>query len=229
MAASSVPCDHGTENATPVPRKKRGSSSHALIRAGRPNLGSQPLPLSRNEAVGDRLNQPLQPRQLNREALSDRLTPLAIPQRAANHPEHTVERGDHDSQTNPEDGDTRVDDEPFHHEAHGTSASVTTTRKPALRAHTARAVERARKRDTVAETHFQSNLPRWMSQYVVSLYRTISHNVNTVLLQHTPNLLSLSRIHASNTNAAVDLAVTVLNNFELKRDAIQTENNFPTQ
>lgn len=62
-------------------------------------------------------------------------------ERTANHPEQPIERGKHDSQTSPEENDARIDDEPFHHEAHGTSASVTTTRKPVLRAYTAQVIE----------------------------------------------------------------------------------------
>lgn len=57
----------------------------------------------------------------------------------------------------------------------------------------------------------------------------ISHNVNTVLLQCAPNLLNVPLIHASNTNATVNLSVTVLNNFELKTDTVQTKNDFPAQ
>lgn len=104
---------------------------------------------------------------------------------------------------------------------------ATTMRKPVPRAHTARVVERARKQDTVAERHFQSNLSHWTSWYVVG--RTVSHNVNTVLLQCAPNLLNLLLIHTSNTNATVDLTVTVLHDFELKRDTVQPKNDFPAQ
>ena len=60
-------------------------------------------------------------------------------------------------------------------------------------------------------------------------YRTVSYDVNTVLLQHALNLPNIIRIHAGNTNAAVDIAITALKNFELKRDTIQTENNVPAQ
>lgn len=59
--------------------------------------------------------------------------------------------------------------------------------------------------------------------------RTVSNDVNTVLLQHTPNLLDIIHIHAGNTNATVDIAVTVLNDLDLKRDTVQTENDFPAQ
>jgi len=90
-------------------------------------------------------------------------------------------------------------------------------------------VERAGERDVVAERHFQSNLSRWTYWYVAGLCHTVLDDVNTVLLQHAPNLLSFLRIHASNANTALDLAVTVLNNFELKRDALQPKNDFPTQ
>lgn len=84
-----------------------------------------------------------------------------------------------------------------------------------------------RKRGTVAERHFQSNLSRCTSWHVVG--RPISHNVNTVLLQRAPNLLNLLLIHTTNTNATVDLTVTVLHDFKLKRDTIQTKNDFPAQ
>lgn len=59
--------------------------------------------------------------------------------------------------------------------------------------------------------------------------RIVLDDVNAILLQYTPNLLSILHIHASNTDTVLDFAVTVLNNFELKRDAIQTENDFPAQ
>ncbi len=81
-----------------------------------------------------------------------------VPQRTTNHPEQPIERGKHDSQTRPEDGDARVDDEPLHREADRARASVTTTRKPAPGTHATRVVERARERDAIAESHFQSNL-----------------------------------------------------------------------
>ena len=145
---------------SPVEETRSGRpSSHAPIRAKRSTTDSHAFPLSRNKAVrplsgarGRTLRQKL----LNRETLSNRLAPPPVPQQTPNHPEQTIERGKHDSQTSPENGDTRVDNEPLHHEAHG--ASATTMREPVLRAHTTRVVERARKRDTVAETHFQSNL-----------------------------------------------------------------------
>lgn len=156
--ASSIPCDHETEDAMPVLRKRRGAGTPAHT-----------PPLGRNETVRPRnrvQSRPLRQRPLNGGTLSDRPAPLAIPQQTADHPEHPVERGKHDSQTCPENDDTRVDDKPFHHEAHGARASATTARKPALRAHTTRLVERARERDTVAKTHFQSNLSRRMGRLV---------------------------------------------------------------
>jgi hypothetical protein len=138
-------------------RRSGHPSSYLPIRAERPTLHSRTPPLGRNEAVGPP-NRPLRKRPLNREALSDRLTLPTIPQRTTDHPEHTIERGNHDSRTNPEDNDARVDDEPFHHEAHRASAGVTTTREPMPGAHTPRVVEGARERDAVAECHFQSDL-----------------------------------------------------------------------
>lgn len=156
------------------PRSGR-PSSHTPIRAKRPTPDSRALPPSRNEAIRDRPNRQLgrnetirphlgtwsrtlQDRPPNRETLSDRPTLLTVPQRAADHPEQTAERSKHDSQTSHEDDDTRVNDKPLHREAEEAGAGVTTTRKPMLRAHTARIVERARKRNTVAKTHFHSNL-----------------------------------------------------------------------
>lgn len=76
--------------------------------------------------------------------------------------------------------------------------------------------ERPRKRNTVAKTHFKSDLSSLMSRYVADLYRTISHNVNTVLLQSAPNLFNLLLIHTTNANATIDITITVLNNFQLK-------------
>lgn len=199
-------------------------SSHTPIRTERSTPNSRTPPLGRNETIWS------WDRPLNRETLNDRLTPLTPPQRTTDHPNQPIERGDHDSQTSPEDGDARINDEPFHHEAHGASASVTTTRKPVLRAYTARVIERPGKRDTVAETHFKSDLSSWMGWYViVGLCHAISHNVNTILLQHAPNLFNLLLTHTTNANATVNLAVNVLNNFELKRDTIQAENDLPAQ
>ena len=80
-----------------------------------------------------------------------------------------------------------------------------------------------------AENNFRSDLSHWTYWYVANLCRTVSHNVNTPLLQCAPNLLNLLLIHTTNTNATVDLAVTVLHNFELKRDAVQAKNDFPAQ
>lgn len=166
----------------------------------------------------------------NRKTLSDRLAPPTIPQRTTNHPEHNVERSKHDSRTSTEDNDARVDDEPLHHEADRAIARATTTREPILGAHATRVVERAGERDAVAESHFQSNISHWTYWYAaVSHYHVISHNVNTVLLQYAPNLLNVLLIHAGNTNATVNPTVTVLHNFKLKRDAVQTKNDFPTR
>lgn len=249
MAASSVPCDHETENTMPVLQKRRGGSLHVPIRAERPARRGQPLPcngrptsgdayrsrngpLGRNETIRpqDRArSRPLRQRPLNRETLSDRPTPLTIPQRTADHPEQTIERSKHDGQTSPKDDDAWVDDEPLHHEAHRTSASATTTRKPMLEPHTARVIERPGKWNTVAKTHFQSNLSCWTYWYVAGLCRTVLYDVNTVLLQCAPNLLNLLLIYTTNANAAVNLTVTVLHNFKLKRDTIQAKNDFPAQ
>lgn len=190
VVASSVPCDHETEDATLTPMgealrasRSRRPSSRILIRAERPTLDSHTLPLSRNETIRDRPRRPpnrnktirprdrarsrtLRDRPLNRETLNDRPAPPTAPHPAAHHPEQTIKRGKHDSQTSPKDGDARIDDEPLHHETHRAAAGVTTTRKPAPGAHTTRVVERARKRNTVAETHFQSDLSSWMGRLV---------------------------------------------------------------
>lgn len=96
-------------------------------------------------------------------------------------------------------------------------AAATTTRKPTPGHHTARAVERPGKWNTVAKTHFQSDLSNLVGWHVaVSPCHAISHNINTILLQCTPNLFNLLLIHSTNANAAINLAVTILNNFELK-------------
>lgn len=85
-----------------------------------------------------------------------------------------------------------------------------------LRAHAARVVERARKRDTVAETHFQSDLSNLVGWYVViSPSHTISYEINAFLLQYALNRLNILHVNAGNANATVNLAVTVLNNFKL--------------
>ena len=86
-----------------------------------------------------------------------------------------------------------------------------------LRSYTARVVERAGERNTVTKTHFQSDLSNLVGWYViVGLCHAVSYDVNTILLQHAPNLLNILHIHTSNTNAALNLAVTVLNDLELK-------------
>lgn len=186
-------------------------------------------PPSRNKTIrpGDRARrQILQPRPLNREAL----TLPTIPQRTADHPEHTIERGNHNSQTDPKNSDGRINDEPLHHEADRAGATVTTTRNPTLRAHTTRVIERARKRNTITKTHFQSNLSNRVGWYVVaSLCCTVSDDVNTVLFQHAPNFVGNHPIHASNADTGVDFAVPVLHDFDLERDAVQAEDDFPAQ
>nr|DAM57411.1 MAG TPA: hypothetical protein [Caudoviricetes sp.] len=155
-------------------RDERGSS-HVPIRAKRSTLDSHTLPLSRNKTVGGRPNRllgrnkairprdrarsrPLRQRPPNRKTPNNRPAPLTPPQQTADHPEHTIERSKHNSQTNTEENNTRIDDAPLHHEAHGTSASATTTRKPMPGHHATRVIERARKRNTVAESHFRSDL-----------------------------------------------------------------------
>lgn len=58
---------------------------------------------------------------------------------------------------------------------------------------------------------------------------TVSYEVNTFLLQYALNRLNILLILAGNANVTLDLAVTVLENFELKRDSIQTENDVPAR
>lgn len=69
----------------------------------------------------------------------------------------------------------------------------------------------------------------WAASYRVDLCHTVSHNVNAPLLQHIPNLLNILHIHAGNADTALELTVTVLNNFKLKRDTVQSENDLPAQ
>lgn len=64
---------------------------------------------------------------------------------------------------------------------------------------------------------------------VIYLCHAVSYDVNTILLQYAPNLLNIIHIHASNADAALEIAFTVLNDFELKRDTVQAENDFPAQ
>lgn len=219
----------GGHDASPTGETRGRPSSHVPLRAERSTLGSHTLPLSQNETI--RPQDRARRRPLNKETLSDRLALPTVPQRAADHPERPVERGEQDSEANPEENDARIDDEPLHREVAeaGAGAGVTTTREPVLGPHTTRVVERAQERDMVAETHFQSNLSCWKYWYVAGLYHTVSHNVNTMLLQCAPNLFNLLLIHANNANATVNLAITVLNNFELKRDTVQAKNYLPAQ
>lgn len=163
MAASPAQCDHETGDAMPVRWKRRGGpSSHAPIRAERPTPDSHALPPSRDETVRPRDRagrRPLQQRPLNRETLNDRLAPPTIPPPTTHHPEHPIERGNHDSQTHPEANNARINDA-FHREAYRATAGTTTTRKPPFGAHATRVVERAGKRNAVTETHFRSDLSR---------------------------------------------------------------------
>lgn len=165
-------------------------SSHVPIRAERSTLDSHALQLSRDETIGDRPNRPLRQRPLNREALGDRLALLAIPQRTTDHPGQPVERGEQDGEAGPEENDARVDDEPLHHEAHGTSASVTTTRKLVPGPHATRAVERARERDAVAESHFDLTFHVWHIG-MLSTSVTPSH---TTLIPRSSSVLPISSI-----------------------------------
>lgn len=84
------------------------------------------------------------------------------------------------------------------------------------------------KRSTLTARHSRrSNLVGW--HVATSHCHTVSYEINTPPLQYALNRLNILLIHTSNTNATVNLAVTVLNNFKLKRDTIQTKNDLPTQ
>ena len=254
MTASAVPYDHETANAIPIPQKKpsKPRGTNTPLQSTSTNTRRRNTLPDRNKTTGERQNRPpiqnktIQPRDrapsrrlrqrpLNRETRGDRSsnrpTPITVSHPATHHPKHTIERDGHNSKTDPEKDDARVDNEPFHNEAHRAAArATTTTRGPALRTYTPRVVERTRKRNTVTKTHFRSDLSNWMGWYViVNPCRSVSYDVNAVLLQHATNLLNIIHIHASNADTAVDIAVTVLNNFDLKRDAVQTENDLPTQ
>lgn len=58
---------------------------------------------------------------------------------------------------------------------------------------------------------------------------TVSYEVNAFPLQYALNRLNILLILAGNTDIALDLTVTVLENFELKRDTIKTKNDVPTR
>ena len=155
---------------------------------------SRALPLGQNKTVRPRdraRSRTLRQKPPNREALSDRPAPLTVPQRATDHPEHTIERGNHDSQTSPETNDARVDDEPLHHEAHDARTTVTTTREPTLRAHTARVIERAGKQNTVAETHFRSDLSSFFKGGGLSAFVTPSHTTSIPFSSSAPPISSI--------------------------------------
>lgn len=88
----------------------------------------------------------------------------------------------------------------------------------------------AREWNTVAKPYFQSDLSNLVGWYVViSLYHTVSYEVNAFPFQYALNRLNILLILAGNTNATPDLAITVLKNFKLKRDTIQTENDVPAR
>ena len=64
---------------------------------------------------------------------------------------------------------------------------------------------------------------------IVNLCCTVSYEVNAFLLQYALNRLNILLILAGDANVAIDLAVTVFKNFELKRDTIQAENYMPAR
>lgn len=214
---ASGPSDH-----RPITLRERGGCAKARDRLPPRDETIRPHPGARRRT--------LQKEPLNRDALNGRLAPPTVPQRTTDQPEQPVERGEQESQTSPEKDDTRVDEEPLSRLVADDGGAGPVMREPMLGARTARVVERARKRNTITKTHFQSNLSSQVGWYVaVSLCHAISHNVNSVLLQHSPNLLNILLIHASNANAALDLTVTVLKNFDLKRDTVQAKNDLPAQ
>lgn len=75
-----------------------------------------------------------------------------------------------------------------------------------------------------------SHVPIRADLYViVGLCHIVSYEVNAFLLQYALNRLNILLILAGNANVTLDLAVTVLKNFELKRDTVQTENDVPAR
>lgn len=63
----------------------------------------------------------------------------------------------------------------------------------------------------------------------MSLCHTVLDDVNAILFQHAPNLLNILHIHTSNTDTTLEPTITMLNDFKLKRDTVQTENDLPAQ
>ena len=158
---SAAPYNHETADAMPARRKRSSklretaatSRSTSRNARGKNVRRGQDRPPSRNKTIKPRdraRSRALQQRPLNKETRGNRLTLPTVPQRTADHPEQTAERGNHDRQTSHEDSDAWVDDEPLHREIEETRARTTTTRNPVLEAHTARVAERARKRNTIA-------------------------------------------------------------------------------
>ena len=64
---------------------------------------------------------------------------------------------------------------------------------------------------------------------VIDLCHTISYDVNALLLHYALNRLNILLILAGNTDVTLELAVIALKNLELKRDAVQTENDLPAR
>ena len=100
---------------------------------------------------------------------------------------------------------------------------------PPSRATTKQRMRRQSHRETL-RAPIRSHLSRRVGWHViVGPCRTVSQNVNAILFQYAPNLLNIIHIHASNADTTLDLAVTVLNDFELKRDTVQPKNDLPAQ
>ena len=133
VAASAVPCDHETADATPVQERAPQLTCTDPSRTTLPRHPAAPARPEQNHTASRRDPEP------------------AAAAEAAEH-----------SQTSPKENDARIDDEPLHHETDKARASMTTTRKPAPGPPTTRVIERARERDAITETHFRSDLSGWM-------------------------------------------------------------------
>lgn len=117
-------------------------------------------------------------------------------------------------------------DRPLNRKALNGRPAPLTVPRPAAD-HPEHAVERAGKRDTVTKTHFP--IGPFTLDGLACRYHVVSYQVNAIFFQHSPNLLDILHIRAGNADTTLDLAVTVLNNFDLKRDTIQAENDMPAR
>ena len=211
------------------PRASRSGrpSSYVLIRAeGAPFSGRDETVRPRDRAR----SRPLRQRPLNGEAPGLNLT-LLVPQLPADQPSAAGDGGREEANYESQHADHRVDeavaDEGPREGLRTGRVVVVAAPVAATSADSASESDEIVEGEVVANSHFRSDLSRWARWRVVG--HNVSHNVNTMLLQYAPNLLSTLRIHARNTNTTLNLAITVLNNFELKRDAIQPKNDLPAQ